>query len=155
MSLTPLVVDPRLLAILPAQVDGIAMQPSPETAAGMITDPTLGQSASAVAVGAVIAPGDSGNDDLAISTVVQLRPGVWSDDFFRGWRQAYDEAACAPAGGVSSAARQAVGPRTVDVTVCVGGARTYHVHLAGDVLVSITAVGDRMYGDLVMAGLRE
>jgi hypothetical protein len=29
------------------------------------------------------------------------------------------------------------------------------VHLGGDVIVSITAVGDRRFGELLLAGLRE
>ena len=48
-----------------------------------------------------------------------------------------------------------IGPNTVEVTVCSEGARTYHTHLPGDRLVSITAVGDRNFGELVMAGLRQ
>ena len=89
-----------LLGILPAKVRGVAIQPSPDTAAGMIADPSLADTAAAIAVGLVAAPGASGADDLAISAVIRLRPGVYSDDFFARWRRAYDEAACAPAGGV-------------------------------------------------------
>ncbi len=121
----------------------------------MITDPALGLSASGLAVGIVVAPGTSGSDDLATSTVVQLRPGVASDAFYEAWRRDYDEAACAPAGGVASHAQQRIGAHDVEVTVCGGGARLYHTRLPGDRLVSITAVGDRRFGDLVMAGLRE
>ena len=128
---------------------------APDTAASMIKDPSLAESASAIAVGVALVPGGSGGDDLAVSTVIRLRPGVYSDDFFDGWRDAYDEAACAPAGGVSSHVQQVIGAHRVEVTLCRGGARTYHTHLAGDVLVSITAAGDRKFGDLVMAGLRE
>ena len=121
----------------------------------MAQDAELATSASALAVGVVVAPGDSGGDNFAVSTVIQLRPGVFSDQFYQGWRDAYDRAACEPAGGVASHVQQLIGPHTVDVTVCGGGARTYHTHLAGDRLVSITAVGDRKLGDLVMAGLRQ
>ena len=151
----PLVVDARLLRYLPASVAGVAMQPSPESAAGMIKDAALAKTASAVAVGVVVAAGNSRSDDLAISTVIQLRPGVYNDEFYQDWRDAYDRAACEPAGGVASHVQQLIGPHTVEVTVCSQGARTYHTHLAGDRLVSITAVGDRKFGDLVMAGLRQ
>jgi hypothetical protein len=150
----PIVVDPGLLRILPASVAGIGVQASPESSATMIADPSLAKSASAIAVGVVVAAGDSGSDDLAVSSVIQLRPGVFSDDFYQGWRAAYDAAACAPAGGVSSHIEQFNGQHKVEVTVCAQGARTYHTHLAGDILVSITAVGDRKFGDLVMNGLR-
>ena len=121
----------------------------------MATDPSLAQSASAIAVGVVVAAGSASGDDLAISTVTRLRPGVYSDSFYDQWRTAYDAAACEPAGGVSSHVQRLIGPHTVEVTICAQGARTYHTHLGGDVLVSITAVGDRRFGDLVMAGLRE
>ena len=99
--------------------------------------------------------GGDGVNDLAVSTVVRLRPGVFSEAFYGDWRRAYDEAACAQAGGVSSHVQQVIGAHTVEVTLCSQGARTYHTHLKGDLLVSITAVGDRRFGDLVMAGLRE
>ena len=150
----PLVIDAGLLGILPASVAGVVLQPSPDTAANMTGDPSLAASASAIAVGVVIGPGGSHGDDLAVSTVVRLRPGVFDDAFYAQWRDAYDAAACQPAGGVSSHIQQLIGPHTVDVTVCAQGARTYHTHLAGDVLVSITATGERKFGDLVMAGLR-
>ena len=148
----PLVVDPRLLAILPERVAGVAISASPDTANGMISDPLLQASAAAIAVGAAIDPAGL---DLAIASVIQLRPGVYTATFFEGWRAAYDAAACARAGGVSSHVSQVLGARTVDIAVCTQGARTYHVHLAGDIIVSITATGDRMFGNLVMAGLRE
>ena len=151
----PIVVDGGLLSILPARVDGVDMQFAAETAAAMMGDPELGRSASAIVVGMVLAAGDSRGDDLAVSSVVQLRPGVFSDAFYGQWRQAYDAAACEPAGGVASHVQQLIGAHTVEVTVCSQGAHMYHTHLAGDMLVSITAVGDRKFGDLVMAGLRQ
>jgi len=150
----PIVVDPRLLKILPTSVAGFPVKASPGSAANMIGDAALGASASAVAVGSVVAAGNSRSDDLAVATVVKLRPGIYSDGFYDDWRKAYDKAACEPAGGVSSHVQQLIGPHAVEVTVCAQGVRTYHTHLAGDVLVSITAVGDRKFGDLVMAGLR-
>jgi hypothetical protein len=150
-----LVVEPDLLKILPEQVDGVPIEPSLETAANLVLDRELGRNASALMVGMAIAPGASGRDDLAVATVVKLRPGVFDDAFFTGWRAAYDEAACAQAGGVGGHDRRTIGAHLVDVTSCSGGAQTYHVHLDGDVIVSITAAGDRRFGELVLAGLRE
>ena len=121
----------------------------------MIDDAGLADSASAVAVGVVAGAGSSEADDFAVSTVVQLRPGVFSEGFYRDWRASYDAAACEPAGGVASQLEQQIGTHTVEVTDCAEGARTYHTHLPGDRLVSITAVGERNFGDLVMAGLRQ
>jgi hypothetical protein len=153
-STQPIVVDPGLLAILPTSVDGAAIQAAPETASGMITDPDLARSASAVAVGIVVAPGASGSEELAVASVIQLRPGVFDDAFFSQWRLDYDEAACTPAGGVASHAQEVIGAHTVELTLCRQGARTYQAHLAGDVLISVTSVGDRGFGERIMAGLR-
>ena len=101
------------------------MQPSSDTAAGMIDDAGLADSASAVAVGVVAGAGSSGSDDFAVSTVVQLRPGVFTDAFYRDWRAAYDTAACEPSGGVESNSQQTIGSHTVEVTICSEGAGRY------------------------------
>ena len=127
---------------------------APDVAREMIADPSLAASASAIAVG-VIEAGTAATDDFASVSVVQLRPGIYSPSFFEDWRASYDEAVCARAGGVGRHGQEVIGNHAVETTACTGGARTLHVHLAGDVLVSITAVGDRGFGDLVMAGLRE
>lgn len=150
-----LIVDPALLEILPERVDGVPIMPASDTAAGMTSDLELGRSASAIDVGIAVSPADSEGEDLALASVVRLRPGIFSDEFFAGWRTAYDAAACATAGGVSSHRRQVVGRFAVEVAGCAGGVTIYHVHLAGDVLVSITAAGHRKFGELILAGLRE
>ncbi len=129
--------------------------PSPETAAGLTSDLELGASASAIAVGIALGPGDSAGDDLAVASVVRLRPDVFSKAFFADWRASYDAAACAPAGGVSSHRQEVIAGRTVEVTGCVQDATIYHVHLANDRLVSITSAGPRKFGQLILAGLRE
>lgn len=150
----PIVVDPTLLALLPVQVDGVTLKPAPEAAAAMTADAYLGISTSAIAVG-IVATGSASGDDFASVSVVRLRPGVYSATFFEAWRQAYDAAACAPAGGVTGHRQQVIGTHLVEVTLCTGGARTLHVHLSGDILISITTVGARGFGGLVLAGLRE
>ena len=150
----PIVVDLTLLALLPVQVDGVTLKPAPEAAAAMTADAYLGISTSAIAVG-IVATGSASGDDFASVSVVRLRPGVYSEPFFEAWRQAYDAAACAPAGGVAGHRQQVIGAHMVEVTLCTGGARTLHVHLSGDILISITTVGARGFGGLVLAGLRE
>ncbi len=93
-----------------------------------------------------IRPGTSSTgDDLAIASVIRLRPGVFSDAWFQTWRADYDESACEVAGGVKgSPAQVSIAGRTVYVGTCAGDARTYHVHLADPTLiVSITAAGAR------------
>ncbi len=151
----PLVIDPGLLRYLPAEVAGLAMASVDSAALGMISDPALGRSATGIAVGIVVAPGSSGDEDIAIATVVQLRPGVNGDAFYKDWRADYDKSACESAGGVSKHSQQVIASHTVEVTTCKEGARTLHTRIRGDRLVSITAAGDRKLGELVMAGLRE
>lgn len=150
-----LVVDPGLLQVLPAQIDGVALEPDPATAAEIADDPTLAGSADAIAVALAISPGTSGGDDLAIVSVIRLRPGVFTDAWYANWRATYDVGACEVAGGVKGIASQVViGGRTVFVGSCAGDAQTYHVHLADPALiVSITGAGARQFGRLVVAGL--
>lgn len=148
-------VDPGLLGHLPDAVDGSALVADPETAAGIAADPALATSASAIDLARVVIAGGSLGDDLAIASVVQLRPGVFGSAFFEAWRRTYDAAACASAGGTTGTSQPAtIGTLTVYVGACAGGAATYHAALPGDVLVSITSVGARDLGRLVMEGLR-
>jgi hypothetical protein len=146
------VVDPDLLAHVPTTIAGIPLTPDPETAGQIAADPTLGDTARGLAV----ARGVSGTneDDLVIVSVVNLRPGVFTDDFYATWRADYDEAACAPAGGLVESKEQVIGGKTAFVGTCDGGARTYHAHVGDDILVSVLAIGDRGLGELVVAGIR-
>jgi hypothetical protein len=146
-------VDETLLEHLPATVGGATLTADPATAATIATDPTLAMAASAIAVALAVSPGGS-SDDLAISSVVQLRPGIYTDPFFTDWRSSYDQAACAQAGGAVGTGEQEIAGRHVFVGSCGSGAFTYHVHLPGDILVSVTSVGPGDLGALVMAGLR-
>lgn len=157
-SVSPsLTVDAGLLEVLPAQVDGVALEPDPTTAAQIAADPTLAGSAQAIAVALAISPGTSSGDDLAIVSVIRLRPGVFSDAWYGTWRATYDEGACEVAGGLKGGPSQvAIAGRTVYIGTCAGDVQTYHVHLADPALiVSITAAGPRHFGELVVAGLTE
>jgi len=150
-------VDAGLLRVLPAAIDGVALEPDPVTAAQIAADPTLAGTAEAIAVALAIRPGTSSGDDLAIVSVIRLRPGVFSDAWFATWRATYDESACEVAGGVKGAPTQvSIAGRAVFVGSCAGDAQTYHVHLPDPtLLVSITAAGPGHFGELVVAGLTE
>ena len=149
-------IDPSLLAVLPAQVDGVPLEADAATAADVTGDLALARSASALGVAIAIAPGASATADLAVVWVVQLRAGVFNEAFFRNWRDTYDEAACAAAGGVSGHAETVIAGRDTRIGTCAGDVHTYHLHLARrDLLVSITAAGERRFGELVAAGLTE
>lgn len=144
-------VDGALLDVLPPDVDGSTLQVDAETAAGIAADPALAEDIEALGVGLY-----AGEADYAVVTVTRLRPGVVSDPWFRDWRDTFDAGVCAQAGGIDGHAEAVIGGRTTFIGTCVGGIRTYHVHLAGpDRIVSLQALGDARYGELIVAGLTE
>ena len=87
--------------------------------------------------------------------VAQLVPGTFSEAFFRDWRDSYDEGACGQAGGVAATAETELGGRTVYITTCAGGLRTYHAWVEErGAVVSAFSLGERRFGEQLMAGLR-
>lgn len=149
-SAGPVALDPSLLAILPATVDGVAITTEPDSYAEAARDPSFVANVDR----AIFAIAVSGND-LASGVVAHLRPGIWSDRFFQDWRDTYDQGACGQAGGVVGHAQSTVGTRSVYVATCGGGLRVYHAYLPGPgVVVSLFSLGDRRFGDLIMEGLR-
>ncbi len=149
------VVDPALLGHLPAAVDGLPLAPDPTTAATVAADPTLAANAEAIAMAIVVAPGGSNGDDLAVASVVKLRPGVDNPIFREIFRAAYDQVACAQAGGTAGSEARTIAGRDVLVGTCQGGATTYHVHLGDGLLVSVTSLGSRRLGEQIVTDLRE
>ena len=151
-----IVVDETLIDYLPIEVAGVALTSDPGTAGDIASDPDLAASASAITVAFAIAPGASVGDDVAVASVVRLKPGVFDAEFFRSWRDSYDEAACEAAGGTAGNAQAVIGGRATDIGTCAAGAHTYHVYLeASNVIVSVTSVGELRLGEQIVAGLRE
>jgi hypothetical protein len=147
-------IDPGLLSIAPAAVDGVPIVADPETAAQIAADPALAGDVAALAVGLAIGPGSSGAEDLAIVNVIRLRDGVFGEAFFRDWRDTYDVAACEPAGGVAGHAQTTLDGRLVYIGSCSGGAFTHHVALESrGILVSVTSVGARRFGEQIVSNL--
>jgi hypothetical protein len=149
----PIVIDPFLLKVLPASIKGAPLVENAEAEAHDLTDPALAGQASALAAALAI---DTTTSDWAYVSVVHLRVGVFSDPYFKSWRETFDSGACSQAGGVaqSSAETEIAGHKTF-IGHCVGGVLTYHVHLLpGDVIVSISALGSQRFGQLVVQGLR-
>ncbi|MFI5227384.1 MAG: hypothetical protein ACHQ3P_12000 [Candidatus Limnocylindrales bacterium] len=146
-------VDPSLLAVLPPSVGGIVLSPDPDTAAQDAADPSHAADLSAIAV-AIAAQPTSG--DLAVVSVVRLRPGVFSDEYFRSWRDTFDTGACSQAGGVAGTAEATIAGHQAYIGHCAGGLLTYHVHLADgdDRIVSISSLGPGRLGQLVVEGLQ-
>ena len=142
--------DPSLLGILPAAVDGVPVGEEPSSMADALSDPDFVANVQAAVFATVVAA-----DDLASGVVARLRPGVYSDGFFRDWRDTYDKGACGQAGGVVGNAEAQLGGRTVFITSCAGGLLVYHAYVAErDVVVSLFSVGARRFGEQLMGGLR-
>ena len=157
MASAAVAVDPSLLALLPAQVGGVALTPDGDTAAELAGDPTLGVAVRSIAVATVFAPlATDGPADYAVVTIVRLHPGAYSDAFFRDWRDSFDAAVCAQAGGVSGHAQADIGGHPTWIGTCAGGAHTYHATLQDDsVIVSLQGAGPGRFGEQVIAGLTE
>jgi hypothetical protein len=116
-------------------------------------DPSLAADVEAIAVALAVAPGSSGGEDLVIANVMRLRADVFDEPFFRGWRDTYDEGACGSAGGLLGNAEAEIDGRQVFVGSCVNGGFTYHVRYGEDVIVSLTSLGERRFGELVVKNL--
>jgi hypothetical protein len=92
--------------------------------------------------------------DLAVVSVIRLRDPSVGEGWFRDWRDSYDGAACANAGGVARRAETEIAGRTVFIGSCAGGAFTYHVRLENTpIVISLTSIGPGRLGETVMAGL--
>lgn len=147
-------VDTGLLEVLPAEIDGVTLEGDSATAAQIGSDPLLADSTVSLAVALAVAPGASDSEDLAVASVIRLRPDVFDEAFYQEWRDTYNEAACEVADGVQAEVETEIAGRVVYVGTCVGGARTYHTYLIDQgFIVSITGTGERRFGELIMAGL--
>ena len=148
----PVVLDPTLLEYLPEAVDGVAVAEEINEAAVALGDPDLSTIASALDVGFAV---DQASGNLVTAHVVRLREGAFDDATFRQWRDSYDDGACIAAGGIIGRAEATIDERTVFVTSCVAGLRTYHVWIEDeDLLISASSVGDGRFGELLMNELR-
>jgi hypothetical protein len=147
------VIDPALLAHLPASVDGLPMLESPEAEAEALTDSELASVGSAIAAGFAL---DGSTGEFAYALVVRLLAGPMNEALFPYWRDRYDEGVCAQAGGVADTAEAQLGGRTVYTATCTEGVRTYHAWLdAQGVFISASDVGDRRLGEQLMKDLQD
>ncbi len=142
--------DPTLLSILPPAIAGVPVTAEPSSFADATADPDFVASVEAAAFAIAV-----DGSDLVSGVVARLRPGVYSDAFFRDWRDSYNDGACSQAGGVVGTAEAELSGRTVYVTSCAGGLLVYHAYLPGrDVVVSLFSLGDRRFGEQLMNDLR-
>jgi hypothetical protein len=146
-------IDPALVDLLPSTVAGLAVVRATATEEAAQASPRFADAADGFAAVEAIATNGS---DLAIASIIRLRPEASPATFYADWRPGYDDAACAPAGGVSTRETQTIGGRSVDVTHCVEGATVYHVWLQGDrVLVSVLDVGRTGLGRSLIEGAKD
>ena len=145
------VMDPALLQILPPAIGAAKVEIEPESFAEAVRDPSFVASVDAAAFAIVVEA-----EDLASGVVAHLRPDVFSEAFYRSWRDSYDEGACAQAGGVARHAEVGLeDDQTMYVTTCAGGLRVYHAYVAErEVIVSLFSTGERRFGEQLMTGLR-
>lgn len=146
------IVDPSLLDRLPASIDGIALTPDAETATEIAAtiDAETGIEAMAVAIYPSV-------EDYAVVTIARLRPDEFSEDWFRDWRDTFDEGVCQQAGGVDPGhAELELGGRQVFRSTCIGGVVIHHVWLAESrSIVSLQGAGPLDVGRRVLEGLDE
>jgi hypothetical protein len=91
-----------------------------------------------------------------VVTVARVKPGVFSDLFFRGWRDTFDSAVCEQAGGIDGNAEADIAGRHTFIGTCAGGVHTYHVHVPGrDAIISMQGAGPGRFGERVVEGLTE
>ncbi len=149
---TPVVLDATLLGILPEAIAGVPVVESTDEAAAALSNSNVPKVASALDAGVAV---DAAHGNLVYALVVRLKPGALTDEFFRQWRDSFDEGACTASGGVVANAEATIDERTVYITSCAAGMRTYHAWLKDDgVLVSASSVGVDRFGEQLMDNLR-
>ena len=131
--------------------EGLDFRYDPDTTASVGADPGVAKDASGIGIGLFTVTGQQPVADFAIVSIVHLRDPSVGDAWYRSYRDSYDAAACAQAGGVAGHAESVIGGRRVFIGSCAGGTITYHVRVRDDQLVvSITAVGPGRLGERLM-----
>jgi hypothetical protein len=142
--------DPALIAVLPASIAGNPVTLESEAFAEALADPGFVTNIETAAFGIVVT-----DNDLASAVVARPVDGVFSDAWFRAWRDSYNQGACAQSGGVAGNAEAELGGRTVYIGTCTGGLRTYHTWLVDrGLLISAFSIGESRFGEQLMTGLR-
>ena len=149
---SPVVLDRTVLAFLPETVSGITVAESVDEATQALADPSLQTIASALDAGVAA---DAGSGNLVYAWVVRLRPAAFGDEIYRQWRDSYDQGACGGEPSIVGRAQATIDARTVYITSCTQGLRTYHVWLKDQgILISASAIGDGNFGEHLMDNLR-
>jgi hypothetical protein len=143
--------DPELLGVLPVAVDGAPVAIESIAFQEALADPGFASAVEAAAFAVVV---DA--SDLASAVVAKPHPGTFSDAWYADWRATYDRGACSQAGGLAATTETELGDgRILYVGTCSGGLHTYHTWLPGrGVVVSAFGLGERRFGEQLMAGIR-
>ena len=137
--------------MLPPTLDGFAAQPDPERDAELVTEPSLATVATGLATALYI---DPTLGDFAYATVVRLRDPDLDATTYADWRTSFDEGTCSQAGGVVGHAETTIGGHVTFIGTCAGGVHTYHTQL-GELLVSVSSLGEARLGERVIEGLHD
>ena len=142
--------DPGLFSFIGGDTGALTFRYDPETTDQVAADPGLAGNVSGLAIGLYTMPGQQPVADFAIVSVLRLRDPSVGPDWFRLYRDTYDAAACARAGGIDRHSETTIWTNDVFIGACAGGAFTYHVRLeARGIVVSITAAGPARLGERI------
>jgi hypothetical protein len=149
-GISPIPTDDALLDLLPTKLDGLDRQVDSSVNASIATDANLARLARSFATALYIDPATS---EFAYASVIRLQAPM-SDAESRSYRDSFDAAACAQAGGLTRTAEAAIGAHQTFIGTCAGGVRTYHVALdAGAMILSVSEAGDRRLAERLIGGL--
>jgi hypothetical protein len=145
-----IVVDPGLLAVLPASVGESQVARDPEREAQSVADVALARYARAV-VAAVV--GDNG-ENIASVILVERRPETDMATWFAAYRSEFDMAACDPLGGPAATSTRTIGGREVHVRECKSGGTVLHVIVrGGSTVLSVFELGPGEFGKVLLEHL--
>jgi hypothetical protein len=146
--------DPGLFALIGGDASELDFRYDPDTTGTVGADPGVAADATGIAIGLYTVRGQQPIQDYGIVSILQLRDPSRDGEWFRSYRDSYDESACAQAGGIARHSQTVLNGHTVFIGGCAGGAFTYHVRVRENALVvSITSVGPadlgvRLMGDV-------
>jgi hypothetical protein len=143
--------DPELLGVLPEAVEGAPVAIESIAFQEALADPGFASAVESAAFAVVV---DA--SDLASAVVAKPHPGTFSDGWYADWRATYDRGACSQAGGLAATTETELADgRVLYIGTCSGGLHTYHTWLPGPgVVISAFGLGERRFGEQLMAGVR-
>jgi hypothetical protein len=147
---SPIPTDDSLLGLLPRNLDGLDRQVDASVNESIAGDADLAHLARAFATALYIDPATS---EFAYVSVVRLQRPLSADES-RSYRDSFDAAACAQAGGLVRTAEADIATHRAYIGTCGGGVRTYHVDLSGGgMILSVSEAGERRLAERLIGGL--